>query len=151
MSRDFGPPFDVVWFMLFMLQPLRLPLIFWPPIFVLRTLDGLMYIGYLVLDDLPPIPHIRLLHSRPRMFLVPSNSSFDVALYEPLRSDWDRDVDEPELIHERSGFGPRLLVQTQVVPLEDDDARRRRDRDVVLHRVFDRVVEARGIGGQGLG
>lgn len=119
-------------------------LILRPPSLILPTNHHLIHLQP-ILHNLPPIHQIILLDPPPRLLLIPRDPRLDMPAHKPAPRDLKLHLDEPLLVHQRRRLPPRAPVQTEVVPLEQHHPHRRRDRDVVLHGVFDRVVERRRV------
>lgn len=116
-----------------------------PPTPILPTNNQLINRVHLPVHDLPSIHKIILISPPTGLLLILRNARLHMPSDQPPSRGPKLHIDEPPLVHQRRGAAPRFVVQAHVVALEDDDAVRRQDRDVVRFRVLDCVVEARRV------
>lgn len=127
------------------LPPPLTPSSLMPPTPILPTNNQLINRVHLPVHDLPSIHKIILIGPPTGLLLILRNARLHMPSDQPPSRGPKLHIDEPPLVHQRRGAAPRFVVQAHVVALEDDDAVRRQDRDVVRFRVLDRVVEARRV------
>lgn len=121
------------------------PISLMPPSPILPTNNQLINRVHLPVHDLPSIHKIILISPPTGLLLILRNPRLHMPSDQPPSRGPKLHIDEPPLVHQRRGAAPRFVVQAHVVALEDDDAVRRQDRDVVRFRVLDCVVEARRV------
>lgn len=112
--------------------------------------DGLLD-GEAIGHDVHGVAHVTFLGPLEALVKGRGDAGGKVALGDSLGGGVDICVDEPDLVHEGVGVAPPVGVERRVQALEDDDPRRRGDRNVVQHGVFDLVVETRRVDGPRLG
>ncbi|KUI74081.1 hypothetical protein VM1G_11949 [Cytospora mali] len=95
------------------------------------------------LHNLLPVRQV-ILHGPPvGLGLVLRDPGLDVPHDEPPPRHGKVHIDKPHLVHQPGSRRPRLLVQSDIVPLEHDNPVAREDRDIILLGVLDSVVERR--------
>lgn len=100
-------------------------------------------------DDFLPVGQVVFDRSSIAFLLVFGNARSYMPLGQPPSRHRHIYLDKPDLVHERGGIPPGLLVQRQVIALKDDDAVCWVDGDVVFYGILFGVVKGRGVEGRG--
>lgn len=104
------------------------------------TPDNLLHIHPKVYNLLP-INQIILPRPLISLSLIPRNPSLNMPPDQSLPRRLKIHLHKPKLIHQPGGPIPRLLIQTQIIPLEENRSTRRRDEDVIFDGILDGMVE----------